>query len=146
MTKLLLSGFFCLFISFSAEACKPAPLARPECVSSDVKIDFKAYLELLKSIQNYQKRLSAGIIRPQGTHSCFDNHFAVHYGMELKRFMDDNKRLACRQQLEVVKGTFRHLISIDTEEFRAVRNEGYQKDLRDRAAKIAPQIEKLLSI
>lgn len=146
MTKILLSGFFLLFISLSAEACKPAPLSRPECSAPSVKVDYKAYLKLLKGIQNYQKRLSGGIIRPQGTHSCFDNHFAVHYGLEFKRFMDDNKRLACRQQLEVVKRSFIDLISLDSEEFRAVRNVGYQKDLRERAVKIEAEIKALFGI
>lgn len=146
MTKILLSGFFLLFISSSAEACKPAPLSRPECVAPSVKVDYQAYVKLLKDIQNYQKRLSGGIIRPQGTHSCFDNHFAVHYGMEFKRFMDDNKRLVCRQQLEVVKGSFKDLISQESEEFRAVRNEGFKKDLRERSIKIEAEIKSLFGI
>ena len=146
MTKLLLSGFFCLFISLSVQACKPAPLSRPECIGPNVKIDYKAYLELLKDIQNYQKRLTGGIIRPQETHSCFDNHFAVHYGLEFKRFLDANKRLACSQQLNVVKGSFERLISPDSEEFRAVRNEGYKKDLRGRGTKIGAHIQVLFGI
>lgn len=144
MTKILLSGFICLTFSFSALACKPAPLSRPECVNPDIKIDYKKYLGLLKSIQLYQKRLSSGIITPQGATSCFDNHFAVHYGMELKRFLETNKKLACKQQLRVISRTFKDLISPHTQEFRAVRNSGIQKDLQDRSVKLNAEIKEVL--
>ncbi len=144
MTKILLSGFLCLTCSLAAEACKPAPLSSPECVNPSIKIDYQKYLELLKNIRDFQKRLSSGIIRPQGANSCFDNHFAVHYGMELKSFMDANKGQVCEQQLRVVSRNFKYLISPSSEEFRAVRNSGIQKDLENQAVIIKAGINQVL--
>jgi hypothetical protein len=133
MTKILLSVFV-LLIASPVFACKPAPLAN--CEKYNFKVDQDQYNDLLKLVKSYQGILTKSIKRPQNASSCFNNHFAVHYGDGLKTSLKEHKGKTCLAQVAQVRGQINRLIEKESPELKTISNTSDKKHLRREAKKV----------
>jgi len=133
MTKILLSVFV-LLITSSVWACKPTALAT--CEKYNFRINQDQYNELLKLVKSYQGILTKAIKRPQNASSCFNNHFAVHFGDQFKSSLNERNGKTCLAQVEQVRGQINRLIDNESPELRTISNTSDKKHLKREAKKV----------
>jgi len=133
MTKILFS-VFALLLASPLLACKPAPLAT--CGKFNFRVNENQYNDLLKLVKSYQGILTKAIKRPQNATSCFNNHFAVHYGEQFKTALKEHKGKTCQAQVEQVKGQINRLVDKSSPELKTISNTSDKKHLRREAKKV----------
>lgn len=133
MTKILLSVFV-LLLATPLLACKPISLAA--CEKYNFRVNQDQYNDLLKLVKSYQGILTKAIKRPNNASSCFNNHFAVHFGDQFKASLKEHKGKTCLAQVEQVKGQINRLVDKDSPELRTITNTSDKKHLKREAKKV----------
>jgi hypothetical protein len=133
MTKILLSALVLLLAS-PVFACKPTSLAN--CEKYNFKVNEDQYNDLLKLVKSYQGILTKSIKRPLNASSCFNNHFAVHFGEVFKTSLKEHKGKTCLAQVEQVKGQINRLIDRESPELKTISNTSDKKHLKRESKKV----------
>lgn len=134
MTKLLLSAFLITIFPLTGLACKPRPM--PECIKRTDRVNLSHFEGLIIQVEEYQKILDGSITPPTHTDSCFNNHFATHFGRLFKEELVKEKGKTCKDQIAQVKQSILKLINPESPENKSVSSPAMKKLLKKNAKKI----------
>jgi hypothetical protein len=123
------------FISSTVFACRPMMVSCPEKTES---FDKERINSLENKVSTYQRLMDKFMVRPDGTHSCFNNHFASFYISSLQEEMKKNEKV-CMNYREAITNAVNGLINPDSDENKAV-----PKKYRGELKKLSQEIKEAL--